>query len=123
NTLFAQFETLCPGRIVNVTNGITFRRWLYQANPGLTQLLCDVLGPRVLEDPAAIAELVYHCADPVLQERLQRVKRGNKIALARAIRDRLGLLVDTRALFDVQIKRVHEYKRQLLNLIETVALW
>jgi starch phosphorylase len=123
NTLFADLQALYPGRIVNVTNGITFRRWLYQANPGLTQLLCDVLGPRVLEDPAAIAELADHGADPALQERLQRVKRANKIALARAIRDRLGLLVDASALFDVQIKRIHEYKRQLLNLIETVALW
>ena len=123
STLFADFEALYPGRIVNVTNGITFRRWLYQANPGLTQLLCDVLGPRVLEDSAAIGELADHCADGALQERLQRVKRTNKIALARVIRDRLGLLVDAGALFDVQIKRIHEYKRQLLNLLETVALW
>ena len=123
NTLFADLQALYPGRIVNVTNGITFRRWLYQANPGLTQLLCDVLGPQVLEDPAAIAELADHGADPALQERLQRVKRANKITLARVIRDRLGLLVDASALFDVQIKRIHEYKRQLLNLIETVALW
>jgi len=123
STLFADFEALYPGRIVNVTNGITFRRWLHQANPGLTQLLCDVLGPRVLEDLAAIGELADHCADGALQERLQRVKRTNKIALARVIRDRLGLLVDAGALFDVQIKRIHEYKRQLLNLLETVALW
>src|SRR5712671_5619828 len=92
-TLFADLQALYPGRIVNVTNGITFRRWLYQANPRLTQLLCDVLGPRVLEDPAAIAELADHGADPGLHERVQR------------------------------IKRIHEYKRQLLNLIETVALW
>ena len=122
-TLFADLQTIYPGRIVNVTNGITFRRWLYQANPGLTRLLCDPLGPQVLEDPAAIGGLADHCADPALQELLQRVKRANKIALARVIRDRLGLLVDTGALFDVQIKRIHEYKRQLLNLMETIALW
>ena len=122
-TLFADLQTIYPGRIVNVTNGITFRRWLYQANPRLTRVLCDVLGPRVLEDPAAIAGLADYCADAALQERLQQVKRANKLALARLIRDRLGLLVDTRALFDVQIKRIHEYKRQLLNLLETVALW
>jgi len=122
-TLFADLQALYPGRIVNVTNGITFRRWLYQANPRLTQLLCDVLGPRVLEDPAAIAELADHGADPGLHERVQRIKRANKIALARVIRERLELVVDTGALFDVQIKRIHEYKRQLLNLIETVALW
>jgi starch phosphorylase len=122
-TLFADLQALYPGRIVNVTNGITFRRWLYQANPRLTQLLCDVLGPRVIEDPATIAELADHGADPGLHERVQRIKRATKIALARVIRERLELVVDTGALFDVQIKRIHEYKRQLLNLIETVALW
>jgi glycogen phosphorylase len=123
NTLFADLEAAYPNRVVNVTNGITFRRWLHQANPGLTQLLCDVLGARVLDDPAAVADLGGHCADPTLQERIMRVKRANKIALARIINDRLGLMVDTTALFDVHIKRIHEYKRQLLNLIEVIALW
>jgi len=122
-TLFADFAALYPNRVVNVTNGITFRRWLHQANPGLTQLLCDVLGGHVLDDPAAVAGLADHSTDPALQERVMRVKRANKIALARVIRDRLGLAVDPAALFDVHIKRIHEYKRQLLNLIETVALW
>ena len=122
-TLFADLATLYPGRVVNVTNGITFRRWLHQANPGLTQLLCEVLGVRVLDDSAAIAGLADHSTDPALQERVMRLKRANKIALARVIRDRLGAAVDTTALFDVQIKRIHEYKRQLLNLIETIALW
>jgi glycogen phosphorylase len=122
-TLFADFAALYPDRVVNVTNGITFRRWLHQANPGLTQLLCEVLGGHVLDDAAAVAGIADHCADSALQERVMRVKRANKIALARVIRDQLGLVVDTGALFDVQIKRVHEYKRQLLNLIETIALW
>jgi starch phosphorylase len=123
NTLFADLEAIYPDRVVNVTNGITFRRWLHQANPRLTQLLCEVVGDGVLDDPAAVAGLAGHCADPALQERIMRVKRANKIALARIIRDRLGLVVDTAALFDVHIKRIHEYKRQLLNLIETIALW
>jgi starch phosphorylase len=123
NALFANLEAVYPNRVVNVTNGITFRRWLHQANPGLTQLLCEVVGDCVLDDPAAIAGLGKHCADPALQDSVMRVKRANKTALARVIRDRLGLVVDTTALFDVHIKRIHEYKRQLLNLIETVALW
>ncbi len=123
STLFADLDDLYPNRVVNVTNGITFRRWLHQANPGLTQLLCEVVGGQVLDDPGAVAGLAEHCADPALQDRVMRVKRANKIALARVIRDRLGLTVDTTALFDVHIKRIHEYKRQLLNLIETVALW
>src|SRR6516165_537133 len=122
-TLFGDLTALYPGRVVNVTNGITFRRWLHQANPGLTQLLCEAVGRQVLDDPGAIAGLAEHCTDPALQESFMRVKRSNKIALARAIRERLGLMVDTTALFDVQIKRIHEYKRQLLNLIETIALW
>src|SRR6516162_5340763 len=122
-TLFADLATLYPGRVVNVTNGITFRRWLHQANPGLTQLLCEVVGVRVLDDPAAIAGLAEHRNDPALQDSVMRVKRANKTILARVIRDRLGLMVDTAALFDVHIKRIHEYKRQLLNLVETVALW
>jgi starch phosphorylase len=123
NTLFADLEAVYPNRILNVTNGITFRRWLHQANPGLTQLLCEVVGGRVLDDPAAVAGLANYGADPALQERIMRVKRANKVALARVIRERLGLTVDTAALFDVHIKRIHEYKRQLLNLLETVALW
>jgi glycogen phosphorylase len=81
------------------------------------------VGGQVLDDPAAVAGLAEHCADPALQDSVMRVKRANKIALARAIRERLGLIVDTTALFDVHIKRIHEYKRQLLNLIETIALW
>src|SRR5271169_6455330 len=123
NTLFADLEEAYPNRVVNVTNGITFRRWLHQANPGLTQVLREVVGDCVLDDPAAVAALGAHSADPALQDSITRVKRANKIALARVIRERLGLVVDTTALFDVHIKRIHEYKRQLLNLIETVALW
>ena len=122
-TLFADLGALYPNRVVNVTNGITFRRWLHQANPGLTQLLCEVVGGQVLDDPGAVAGLAEHSTDPALQDRVMRIKRANKVALARVFRDRLGLAVDATALFDVHIKRIHEYKRQLLNLIETVALW
>src|SRR5215469_1592291 len=122
-TLFGDLGTLYPNRVVNVTNGITFRRWLHQANPGLTQLLCEVVGGQVLDDSGAVAGLGEHSTDPALQDRVMRIKRANKVALARVFRDRLGLAVDATALFDVHIKRIHEYKRQLLNLIETVALW
>src|SRR5262249_19053076 len=84
-TLFADLGGLYPNRIVNVTNGITFRRWLHQANPGLTKLLCEVVGERVMDDPAAVAGLADHYADPALQDRLMRVKRANKVVLARVI--------------------------------------
>jgi starch phosphorylase len=120
-SVFGRFHRLYPDRIANVTNGITFRRWLHQANPGLTDLLCEVCGSDLLDNPAALGRLADRADDHGLQERLAAVKRANKLALARVIRDRLGLPIDHRALFDVQIKRIHEYKRQLLNILQTIA--
>ncbi len=120
-TVFREFHRLYPDRIVDKTNGITFRRWLHQANPRLTRLLCEVCGAAVLDDPALLGRLADHAGDPALRQRLAAVKHANKRALARLVRDRLGLRLDPAALFDVQIKRIHEYKRQLLNLLETVA--
>jgi len=122
-TVFRDLHALYPDRIVNVTNGITFRRWLYQANPRLTRLLSAACGEDIRDNPAAIARLAATAGDGGLHERLLAVKRANKLALSRVIHDQLGLLVDPRAIFDVQIKRIHEYKRQLLNLLETVALY
>ena len=120
-SVFRDFHRLYPNRIVNKTNGISFRRWLHQANPGLTRLLCEACGPAVLDDPAALGELVAQSDDAALQGQFAAVKRANKLALARVVRERLGLRVDPGALFDVHIKRIHEYKRQLLNLLETIA--
>ncbi len=122
-TVFRELHALYPDRIVNVTNGVTFRRWLYQANPGLTRLLSAACGEDIRDNPGAIARLAAAADDSGLHERLRAVKRANKLALARVIHDQLGLDVDPRAIFDVQIKRIHEYKRQLLNLLETVALY
>jgi len=122
-TVFRDLHALYPERIVNVTNGITFRRWLYQANPGLTRLLSAACGEDIRDNPAAIARFAAEADDTALLERVRTVKRVNKLPLGRVIRDQLGLLVDPGAIFDVQIKRIHEYKRQLLNLLETVALY
>jgi len=95
-----------------------------QANPGLTKLLRETCGEVVLDDPTAIVRLAAHAGDAGLQQRITAVKRANKVALSRLIEERvLGHPVDPDALFDVQIKRIHEYKRQLLNLLETVALY
>ncbi len=115
-TVFSEFHQLYPDRIVDKTNGITFRRWLHQANPALTKLLCDICGAEILDDPLALCRLADQGEDCALRERLASVKHANKRALARLVRDRLGLRLDPAALFDVQIKRIHEYKRQLLNL-------
>ena len=120
-SVFRDFHRLYPDRIVNKTNGISFRRWLHQANPRLTKLLCEACGPVVLDDPAALSALGRQAEDSALQDRLAAVKRANKLALSRAVRDRLGLRIDPSALFDAHIKRIHEYKRQLLNLLETIA--
>jgi starch phosphorylase len=122
-TVFNQFHRLYPDRIVAETNGIAFRRWLHQANPRLTRLLCEVCGAALLDDPMALRRLVGQADDPGLQARLTAVKQENKAALARLVGERLGLRINTSALFDVQIKRIHEYKRQLLNLLATIARW
>lgn len=120
-TVFRDLHSLHPDRIVNKTNGITFRRWLLEANPELTSLLVKVCGPAVLDDPERLIALQDKADDAALQEEFAMVKLHNKRNLAVLIRDRLDLRVDSTALFDVQIKRIHEYKRQLLNLLETVA--
>src|SRR5512133_4289615 len=122
-TVFRELHAMHPDRIVNKTNGITFRRWLLQANPDLTRVLREVCSDAVLDDPTQMTRLADHAEDPGLQERVAAAKRANKVALARLIVERLDLYVDPDALFDVQIKRIHEYKRQLLNLLETVALY
>jgi starch phosphorylase len=122
-TVFRQLHEVHPDRIVNKTNGITFRRWLMQANPSLFKLLCEICGATVLDDQTIMVQLADYANDGALQERFAAVKRANKIALARLIYERMGVLVDPHALFDVQIKRIHEYKRQLLNLLETIALY
>jgi glycogen phosphorylase len=120
-TVFGDFHRLYPERIVNETNGISFRRWLHQANPRLTRLLCEICGEDVLDDPAALDRLLDCVHDAGLQERVAAVKHSNKRLLSRLVRERLGLRLDSGALFDIHIKRIHEYKRQLLNLLETVA--
>jgi starch phosphorylase len=122
-TVFRELNACYPDRIVNVTNGITFRRWLFQSNPGLTQLLSDVCGEDIRDNTEAIGRLAAKAGDRRLHERLRAIKRTNRLALGRVIRDRLGFSVDPGAMFDVQIKRIHEYKRQLLNILETVALY
>ena len=122
-TVFSDFHRLYPDRIVNKTNGITFRRWLFEANPTLTELLVDVLGARVMDDPGALEGLAAQAGDASLQARVAAIRRANKVALSALVAERLQIKLDPDAIFDVQIKRIHEYKRQLLNILETVALY
>jgi len=122
-TVFRDLNAIHPERIVNKTNGISFRRWLYQANPGLTKLIVEAIGPEVEDDPTRLESLVTLADDASFRERFAAVRRANKVALARVVAERLGFGLDPDALFDVHIKRIHEYKRQLLNILETIALY
>ena len=108
-TVFHDLNHLYPSRITNKTNGITFRRWLMLANPMLTDLLRRTCGDALLDDPTQLAGLESYAHDGAFQQQFRAVKHHNKIALARLIGERLNIKVDPDALFDVQIKRIHEY--------------
>ncbi|MBP6902004.1 MAG: glycogen/starch/alpha-glucan phosphorylase [Burkholderiaceae bacterium] len=120
-TLFADYAALWPDRFTNVTNGVTPRRWLAQANPGLAGLLDKTIGAGWRGDLDELKKLAPKAAGKKLGADFLKVKRANKERLAAHIRRELGLAVDASSLFDVQIKRIHEYKRQLLNLLHVVA--
>ena len=122
-TVFRELHRIYPERIVNKTNGVTLRRWLFAANPQLTRLLTDVVGERLLDDAEALSDFARSADDSAVQERLASIRRTNKQALAQLVAERLDIKLDPDALFDVQIKRIHEYKRQLLNVLETIALY
>jgi starch phosphorylase len=122
-TVFRDLHTLYPERIVNKTNGITFRRWLLGANPQLARLLVDVVGQQILDDPMALDDFAKHADDTGLHDRLAAIRHANKAALARLAAAKVGIRLDPSAMFDVHIKRFHEYKRQLLNVMHTIALY
>ncbi|WP_354413743.1 glycogen/starch/alpha-glucan phosphorylase [Mesorhizobium shonense] len=122
-TVFADLHKLYPDRINNKTNGITPRRWLIQCNPGLTALAREAIGGRFMDDIEAIKDLDPLADDAVFREKFAAVKRQNKARLANLVADRLGIKLDPSALFDIQVKRIHEYKRQLLNILEAISFY
>ena len=122
-TIFADLHKLYPDRINNKTNGITPRRWLIQCNPGLTNLAREAIGDKFLDDINELKGLEAFAEDAAFREKFVGVKRANKERLSNLVAARLGIKVDPSALFDIQVKRIHEYKRQLLNIIEAVALY
>ncbi|MCM3113396.1 glycogen/starch/alpha-glucan phosphorylase [Lederbergia lenta] len=117
------FYTLFPDRFNNKTNGITHRRWLLQVNPKLSNLITDVIGPKWVQRPKQLISLLKYSKDTSFLEKVDQVKRENKIRLANIIHERTGILVDDQSIFDVQIKRLHEYKRQLLNIFHIIYLY
>jgi len=122
-TTFADFAALYPGKIVNITNGISFRRWLHEANPELVELIRSRIGDGWLKEPDRLASLAPHADDPDFRAAFRAVKHRNKRKLADLIAQDCGVSVDADSLFDVHIKRIHEYKRQLLKLLHVVALY
>ena len=124
STVFSELHKLYPERINNKTNGITFRRWLYQSNPQLTAMLVDALGEDLLDSPETKLRALEPFADKAaFRKKFAEQRLHSKRALASIIQERLGITVNPEAMFDVQVKRIHEYKRQLLNLMHTVALY
>jgi starch phosphorylase len=122
-TVFSDLNRLHPDRINNKTNGVTQRRWLFQCNPGLTALMRDTIGDGFLDDFGQLARLDEFATDAEFQARFADVKLANKQGLAELVQRRNGVSIDPHALFDVHVKRIHEYKRQLLNLLHAVDLY
>ena len=123
NELFKEFDQIFPGRFQNVTNGVTPRRWLCQANPSLTELITATIGPDWICDLEQLEKLVVYADDPEFRATWMATKLENKRRLARYILRKIGLGVDPATLFDVHVKRMHEYKRQLLNLLHVITLY
>jgi starch phosphorylase len=122
-TVLRDFAELWPERFRNVTNGVTPRRFMMLSNPGLAALLDETVGEGWPTDLTRLRKLGAHADDPAFQARWHRVKQANKALLAARIRSATGVVVDPAALFDIQVKRIHEYKRQHLNALFIVTLY
>lgn len=122
-TVLRDFAELWPERFHNVTNGVTPRRFVMLSNPGLASLLDETVGDGWVTDPARLRKLDAHLDDNAFQARWRQVKHANKVLLASHIHSATGIMVDPGALFDIQVKRIHEYKRQHLNALYIVTLY
>jgi starch phosphorylase len=122
-SVLEDFHELAPRTFSNKTNGVTPRRFLSLANPRLAGLICEAIGDSWLRDLARLRELEAFADDPAFQRRWRQIKRNNKEDLAAHARDRTGVAIDPDSMFDVQVKRIHEYKRQHLNILHVIALY
>lgn len=118
---FADEYAYTPEKFKNVTNGIAYRRWLYQSNEGLTQLLTDKIGDGFLKDASKLAQFKEFADDKAVLEQLAKIKKTNKERFAKYVNNRYGVKLNTDSIFDVQVKRLHEYKRQQLNALNIIA--
>jgi len=121
--LLPDFYNLYPGRFNNKTNGITPRRWLYKCNPRLSHLITSNIGGDWLTDLTKLNKLTEHIDDPSFQEGWQIVKHTNKQKFAKYVKDLHGIIINPESMFDVQVKRMHEYKRQLMNVLHVIYLY
>ena len=119
--VFSDFYSFCPEKFTNVTNGIAHRRWLCQSNPGLNDLLTECIGKDFITDASALKNFEKFKDDAGVLDKLAKIKRDNKIVLADYIKENNGIIVDPDSIFDVQVKRLHEYKRQHLNALHILA--
>lgn len=123
NDVFADYYRMHPEKFTNVTNGITHRRWVAQANPRLASLITELIGDKWLKDADALQDLQKYMGDRQVLDRLATIKRANKEDLAKYILEHNNVTVDPDSIFDVQVKRLHEYKRQLLNALNILDLY
>ncbi|MEW8274306.1 MAG: glycogen/starch/alpha-glucan phosphorylase [Candidatus Thiodiazotropha taylori] len=123
NATFKEFDQFFPGKIINITNGITPRRWLYLSNRRLSSLISEAIGPKWVKDLSKIQQLEAFANDSGFQEKFAAIKLANKKHISQRINYFLDKEVDPHTLFDVQVKRIHEYKRQLLNLFRAIELY
>lgn len=122
-TLFADFHKIYPNKLTNVTNGITPRRWLNQANPQLTTLITKAIGDGFQKDLTQLVKLTPLADDKDFRKAFRAVKQDNKLRLADKIQRLTSVKLNPNSIFDVQIKRIHEYKRQLLNVLHVITLY
>ncbi len=121
DSLFNDYYQMTPEKFTNVTNGIAHRRWLCQANPGLTKYLTELIGDGFVMDASKLSELRKFEDDKTVLENLAKIKRSNKERLAKHLKDNNGIILNPDSLFDMQIKRLHEYKRQHLNALHIIS--
>lgn len=124
-SVFSDFYKVTPEKFKNVTNGIAHRRWLNQSNPGLSNLILELIGDKFITDASALQGLMKYKDDESVLKQLTEIKKANKVKMAEYIKTNNGIIVDPDSIFDVQVKRLHEYKRQHLNAIHILStyLW
>ena len=123
DSTFNDFYRMYPEKFDNVTNGVAHRRWLCYSNPKLASLLDECIGTGYRHKPEELSEFAKFADDKAVLERLRTIKHDNKVAFAKLLHDKTGRVIDTHSVYDVQIKRLHEYKRQLLNALNIIGLY